>query len=212
LESLGQLAPVLAVWCCLGCGHSEIVAPPPITLPPIHEVVVYTWPTYVQVGDTLRVQAGGFNVNGWEITEPIRTVVWQTSDSDRIKIEPALPIIPIQPSIYALGLAPGVAHVSATLNGVTGSDSVIVLPALREIDVVPRTATVHVGDSLPITARIVATDGTVISGPYIVWASSDPNVANFGPGNTVIGLQVGVARISATLAQEQGDLDLTVVP
>ncbi|MEO9251228.1 MAG: hypothetical protein ABI322_09405 [Gemmatimonadaceae bacterium] len=190
-----------------GCGYTDVIAPPPI-----HDVIVYTWPTYVQVGDTLRVEAGAFNDVGLEFTQPIRTVAWQTSNPQVISIEPAVAIVPIQPSVYARGVAPGTAHISATLNGITGTDSVIVLPRLQGVKVTPVTATIHVGQWIPVTAQIIAADGTVLVGPYIIWESSNYNVAAPGPGNTVVSRTVGVARITATLARAVGALDVTVVP
>lgn len=196
----------------LGCAHQEVTGPPLVTFPPIHDVVVYTWPRYVQVGDTLRVEAGGFNTSGWEFTEPIHTVAWATGTPDRIRIESAPWIAAFQPAVYARGLAPGTATISATLNGVTGSDSVIVLPLLRGIELTRQTATIHVGQTLDITARIVAEDGSILVGPYIIWSSSDYNVAAFGPGTTVLALHPGAALITATLARAVATLTVTVLP
>ncbi|MDQ6736117.1 MAG: hypothetical protein M3Z30_00260 [Gemmatimonadota bacterium] len=207
-------ARVFAAVTCLvtACGGIDAISPPALTLPPISEVVVYTWPTYVQVGDTLRVQAGGFSRDGWEFTQPIRTVAWQTSNPDLIRIEAAVPVISIQPSVYARGLAPGNAHISATLNGVTGADSVIVLPRLQGVEVTPQTATIRVGQLLPVAARIVGSDGATIVGPRVVWSSSDYSVANFGGEWSVLGQHPGVAHIAASLARAVGGLDVTVVP
>jgi hypothetical protein len=180
---------------------------------PIVSVVVYTFPWYVQVGDTLHVSAEGFGANGYTANESLRSVAWQSAPSGRVALE-VLPS-PFQPRSARVvrGLAPGRANLTATLNGVSGSDSVVVLPRLQAIELSADRTTAQVGETVTISALIRTTEGATLEGPYLIWESSDYTRAGFTFGEgLVVARGAGTVEITATIARMTGRITLTILP
>lgn len=134
-------------------------------------------------------------------------VTWSSSSADA--------------TISSTGLATGSAHsggsavISASLNGVTGSTTLTVLPAtLVSIAVTPTNALIDKGDTLQYTATGTYSDSiTADLTNTVVWASSNIVHATI----SATGLATGTAPfggstvISATLGAVSGNTNLTVV-
>jgi len=199
----------------LGCQDGDRSIGPIELLPSnsIASVIVYTWPWYVQVGDTLHIEAAGYNVNGWSSSDSLRTVAWRSAPSGVVELE-ALPSPFRYWTVHAVrGLAPGRAIVTATLNGVSGSDSVVVVPRLQAVELSADRTTVHVGATVTITAVIRTTSGATLEGPQLVWDVSDYTRAVFSSGfGRFLATGAGTVDITATIARTTGRTSLTILP
>src|SRR5271166_5839009 len=130
-------------------------------------------------------------------------VVWQTSQSA---------IATISTNGMVTGVGQGVAQVSATYQGVTGSTAVTVgQPALVSITVSPNSSSLPVGESEQLTATGNLSDGTTQNLTQSArWSSSKPTIASVNSSGSVATNAVGTDTISATVASVTGSASLTV--
>ena len=111
----------------------------------------------------------------------------------------------------AIAVGPGIANISATLNGVTGSAPLNVSSAtLSSISVTPVSAVLAPTPTVNCVATGNFSDGTtqVITG-IVTWTSSAPTVASVG-GGRVTALSGGSVIITAQLGSVSGDSRITV--
>jgi hypothetical protein len=127
LRRIRQVAPVMALGSLLSCRE-------PATLPaidlfqPITDVTVYTFGRTLLVGDTARIRAEGFrNGSGFGVQMP-QTVTFVSSDTTVFRVEDVGGVGTRQPNALVRAVAPGLARLHATLDGVTGSDTLRVVP------------------------------------------------------------------------------------
>jgi len=81
------------------------------------------------------------------------------------------------------------------------------------VQVAPMMATIAVGQQLQMTATIRADDGTVLTGRFLHWASSNPGVASVTQSGLVVGVGPGFALITATTGNNKtGGAEVNVTP
>lgn len=88
-------------------------------------------------------------------------------------------------------------------------------PTVARVDVTPATLTLQVGDTLRVSAVAKGTDGSVMRGVQVAWASLDEMQASVqGQGATalVTALRAGPATVSATVQGKVGTATLSVTP
>ena len=153
-------------------------------------------------GATLQLSATGYDANGTAQALGA-SMTWQTSKSS---------VATINTQGDVTGVAVGVAQVSATYQGVTGSTSVTVGPAaLVSIGVTPASGTVPAGLPLQFSATGTYSDGsTQALTPSATWSSSAPSVATINAAGLASGLIVGNTTITAVSGTVQGTAMLTV--
>jgi len=112
------------------------------------------------------------------------------------------------------GVGKGVAQVSASYQGLTGSASVTVgSAALVTITVSAHESSLPLGESEPLTATGVFSDGTTQSVTQsATWSSSAPQVASVNSTGMIEGKALGTATITATVASVTGTAMLTISP
>ena len=108
-----------------------------------------------------------------------------------------------------LGVAPGTANISATLDGVTGSAQLTVSSAtLASIAVTPPSAALAPASTLGLTATGTFSDGSTQTITNAVnWSSSDANVASVNNSGQITGQSAG----NATMTAQQGSVSGTMV-
>ena len=153
-------------------------------------------------GATLQLSATGSYDDGTSHALGA-AVTWQTTQS-------AVATINTQGDVTGMG--EGVAQVSATYQGVTGSTSVTVgQPALLSMTVGPNQSSLPVGESEQLTATGNFSDGTVQNlTQSATWSSSAPSVATITAGGQATGVTAGTSSISATMSSITGSTTLTV--
>ncbi|MDP1822600.1 MAG: Ig-like domain-containing protein [Archangium sp.] len=164
----------------------------------------------VGVGTTLAFTASGtYSDNTTQ--DVTTTAAWSSTDSSRLTVSNAAGTRGL-----GTGLESGVATVSATLAGVTGTTPVTVSGAtLASISVSPASASLPVGSTRAFTAVGTFTDGSTQElTAQCTWASSIPSVATLsnadGSRGLATPLQAGSTSVTATLNGKQGSAALTV--
>src|SRR5256885_1790772 len=95
--------------------------------------------------------------------------------------------------------------------GVADTAVVRVAPIpVRTVTVAPASASVLVGQLLPLSATLADSAGNVLSGRPVTWASSNTVVATVSSTGLVSGLAPGVATITATSEGMSGTAAVTV--
>ncbi len=115
-----------------------------------------------------------------------------------------------------VGIAPGMATITAAFMGVMGTAQVTVVaqPTLMELRVVPATASIKVGQTQNFQAFAVLTDGSMQDVTFAaVWTSSNQAVAdvsNLFPRGQATGIATGMAVITASYMNRTGTAAVTV--
>ena len=118
----------------------------------------------------------------------------------------------------AIGSAPaletGTSSISATFEGVTGSTSLTVTPAVLEsIHVTPEAPSTLEGAADQFSASGLYSDGSTQNLTSLVsWASANPSVATISPAGLASGTTAGASSISATYEGLTGATTLAVDP
>lgn len=103
----------------------------------------------------------------------------------------------------------------STLLGACGGDSGgSTTPALvvTTVEVEPGTATLTVGDTVRLVAKVKDQNGAALGGKVATWSSSATSVATVATSGTVTGVSVGSATITATVDGREGRAILTLQP
>jgi trimeric autotransporter adhesin len=110
------------------------------------------------------------------------------------------------------GLAAGTTTVSAALNGVSGSASVTVNPAvLTTITVTPSSLSLALGLSSSLTATGVFSDGSTQNlTTSAAWSSSNPTVLTISASGAALPIAVGTVTVNATIGSVSGSASVTV--
>jgi hypothetical protein len=118
------------------------------------------------------------------------------------------------PTGVATGLSGGIATITATSGGKSGSGTLTVLPAgvtLSSIAVTPAAASVAIGGTQAFVAKGTYSDGSIVDITAIAtWTSSNLPAATVLPSGVATGLSAGIATITATSGAKSGSGTLTV--
>jgi uncharacterized protein YjdB len=156
----------------------------------------------IDQGSTTQLTASALDGSGTVVTGGSAT--WASSD-------PA--IASVSPAGTVTGVAPGVASVTATISGRTGSAIITVRPAVASVSVSPTTADVTVGAApVRLTAQARDVSGAPIAGVTPTWASADPAIAAVSATGDVTGVSPGVVTVTATVAGRSASATITVLP
>jgi hypothetical protein len=182
--------------------------------PKVHHVNVYTWPTTVQVGDTLTVSTDSFDANGqgtgsrlpavWTFSDEALVARTMSSASDR--------------RVLLRGLRPGVLRVGATIAGQTGTDTVRVIPALAPLRVEPAELTLRRGDSAKVRLIVRDTAGAPVENLFVSWETRDFTVVRGGCCRDTLTIRVpavgapGTTQLVAKTANMSVALPISVTP
>lgn len=80
------------------------------------------------------------------------------------------------------------------------------------IVITPTDTSVHVDEVTRLTARVLSSDGDVLSGRTIVWTSMQPELADVSDAGEVIGIAPGIATIRAASEGTSATAEVTVTP
>ncbi len=167
---------------------------------PVARVQVTPPTSTVQVGGAIPLRADAFNSVGDTI--PGRPVTWQSAHAD---------VASVAADGVVTGIAPGLATISATVDGATGSALVKVEAVpVASVVIAPDSAALLTGQALQLTAQLFDAAGLPLSGRNVAWSSSAPTIAPVSSTGRVDALAPGTARITATSEGKQATATITV--
>ena len=153
----------------------------------------------ILVGNTTQATATATDASGNVITG--RTVTWKTSNST---------VATVSTLGLVTAVAAGTVAISATVDGITSSATLVVAqPTISSITVTAPSTTVLAGQTVQATATVLDASGNKIN-TTVTWASSAPTVAGVSSAGLVSGLNAGSATISASAGGKSGSVPMTV--
>lgn len=131
-----------------------------------------------------------------------RTIVWTTNNAT---------VAAISQTGRLTALVPGTAVITAVIDGVAGNAAVTVhlVPAAR-VTVAPANATVAVGKTITLTARVTDAAGNVLTGRPITWTSADTRIVTVDQAGVVRGVRSGTVVVTATCEGKLGTAGVRV--
>jgi hypothetical protein len=132
-------------------------------------------------------------------TELSRTATWKSGDATRLTIDA---------SGLATGVAPGVVTATATVEGVSGSTTLTVLPsgAIAFATLAPSDTLLSRLDTFALRVSASDVNHVPIDNPAVTWSSSDTRVATVDAAGRIAGRDNGEVTITAKV----GDVVATV--
>lgn len=168
-------------------------------LPAVTSVSLMSSVEQLRIGQTTAVTATVLGANGAPLT---RTVVYSST-------------APTVASVSATGvvtaLTAGVATITATADGRSGSVTLTVLAATASVSIDSASAVLLLGRTLRLTATARDAAGTAINGLEPRWTSAAPLVASVTSNGTVTALSNGVATLTATIDDRTATFTVTVI-
>jgi len=166
-----------------------VMAPPAAA---VARVTVTPDSVVLQPGQAIELDATAFDADGHPLTG--RAVAWTTSDSA---------VAGVSPGGGVTAGAPGVARITATVEGVSGAATVFVFAppptGVARVEVTPDSVVLQPGQAGDFDATAYDAEGHVLTGREIAWTISDSTVATIGGGGAVTAVSPGTARITATV-------------
>lgn len=131
-----------------------------------------------------------------------RTVTWTSGAPD---------IATVTTAGVVSGLAPGVAVIAASVDGITGFSTITVrAPVVATVTITPNAPELTVNQQLQLAATARTSGGVLVPDRSIVWQSSNQQVAFVTSSGVLIGVGVGTATITATTEGVSGTTSVIV--
>ncbi|HET7585921.1 MAG TPA: Ig-like domain-containing protein [Gemmatimonadaceae bacterium] len=119
-----------------------------------------------------------------------RAVTW-SSDHENVAV--------ISSSGLAVGRNPGVAHVTATVEGKSATATLtVIVPKVASVTVTPASSTLGVGQNVQLAATVRDANGNTLAGHTVTWMTSNPLAATVSSTGLVRAVLPGSATITAT--------------
>jgi len=185
-------------------GTALVVGATAVAPPAVARVQVAPDSLMLVTGATGDLAAVAYDAGGHVLTG--RTVTWSSSDSV---------VATVGSTGTVTAVSPGSAHVTATVEGVSGSALVLVAPppptGVARVEVTPDSLVLHPGQSGDFNATAYDAAGHVLTGRAIVWMIADSAVATIASGGAVTAVSPGSARLTATVDGVTGSAKVVVV-
>ena len=174
-----------------------------ITVVPIPVASVQVNPASVPALSEFATQAmtaTAYSAQGAVLTG--RAVTWRSSNSE---------VASISTSGEVTGVRAGTTTISAVVDGITGTASVMVVPAVvARVAITPVDPSLLVGGTLSATATAYDAAGNTITGRAVTWSSSNTGVASVGAAGLVTAISAGTTVITGTVDGVSGTTTVTV--
>jgi len=173
-----------------------------VTVVPVASVTVAPATASVTVGETAPLTATTKDANGNVLTG--RSVTWTTSNS-------ALATVSASGVVTAVA-AGGPVTITASSEGKSGTAAITVTAVpVASVEVTPATASVVVGQTVPLTATAKDANGNALTGRVIAWTTGNAAVATVSNGGVVTGVAGGgPVTITASSEGQSGSAAITV--
>jgi uncharacterized protein YjdB len=193
------IAPGTTTVTATASGRAALAA---ITVVPVPVATVAVAPATVTLpaGSTLPLAVTVRDAAGALLTG--RAATWATANPD---------IATVSAAGVVTAVAPGLALITATVEGARGTTVITVVPTpVATVVVAPDAVTVAPGAVVALTATARDAAGAPLAGRVATWRSATPAVASVSPTGTVAAIAPGTATISATIEGVTGSATVTV--
>jgi len=153
---------------------------------PVASVRIVPESLTIMQGDTATLAATARNAAG-EVLEGV-AIAWSSSDTA---------VASVGSGGLVRGTAAGAATIAAATEGDTGTARVAVLARIAGLDIVPATATLVPGGSLPLAALALDPSGVSLGPKTATWSSTDTAAVRISPEGTVSAAREGAAWVFA---------------
>ena len=189
----------------LACGSDGVrTTEPVVPTGPVVTSIAISSPAVgpLQVGATLALVAEVRDQAGKVMTG--KPVLWETSDAAVASVS-TLGVV--------TGVGPGLATISASVEGKTGSITITVASAaVFAVAIAPLAASPIAGQSTSLVALVSDRNGTALIGRRVTWSSSAPMVATVDGTGRLNALTPGTTTVTALSEGVSGSLAIVVVP
>jgi uncharacterized protein YjdB len=174
--------------------------PGPTTPGAVATVTITPASASLLVGQTTTLVATPKDAAGVALTG--RTVTWASADSTRATVSTA-GVVTARDT--------GVARIRASVEGKQDSATITVhIVPVAGVAIAPRDVTLHVGDTLRLTATSLDSAGHPLTGRSVLWSSSAPAKASVSAAGLVSALDTGLALIRASVEGKQDSTTFTM--
>ena len=157
--------------------------------------------TITALGDTVRLAAQAFDVNGQAVAGA--EFSWESSADS---------VATVSASGLVTAADNGTATITASAGPASGSATVTVAQAPDSVAVSPAAATITaLGDTVRLAAQAFDVNRQAVAGAEFSWESSADSVATVSASGLVTGVTAGVATITASAGSSQGVAEVTVI-
>jgi alpha-tubulin suppressor-like RCC1 family protein len=166
----------------------------------VANVVVSPSSGSVQVAQTLQLVATARDAAGNVLTD--EPITWSSSNAS---------IASVNTVGLVTGVAEGSATITATCEGISGSASVTVSRVpVASVQVSPSTGSIHMGETLQLSATAKDAAGRTLTDRTFAWSSSDVSVATVSETGLVTGVGLSGVTIIATSEGKSGSAAVTL--
>ena len=178
---------------------------------PVSSVSVRPDTALLSTGNVVQLTATAFDAGGSVI--PGRLATWSLSDAT---------VASVDATGQVSGLAPGAVRVTATIDGMQGSATVVVsaIP-VSSVTISPPTPTLTVGSTLALSATLYGPAPNVVLSPVgrtVTWSVASGGVASISGAGVVTALSAGTTTVTVSavspgqLSPVTATVSLTVTP
>lgn len=173
----------------MSCGGGGDEKTGPILPATVATVSVTAAATQIAVGGTTTVTAVARDATGAPITG--RTAAWTSLQTS---------MATVNASGVVMGVAAGSATIRATIDGVSGSTSVSIIPVpVASVTIAPLNPSLRIGEAALLSATARDAQGAILTGRTVTWVSQAPLIATVNSTGLVTAVAAGSATISATI-------------
>jgi trimeric autotransporter adhesin len=191
------IAGLLLLAACSSPATEAVTPPPP---PAVASVSVSGSTSPLTVGATSQLVATPRDASGAVLAG--RSVTWTTD---------AAPVATVSSTGLVTAIAPGLATITATSEGIAGSDAITVIPvAVASIVITAPKLAFLVGDASQYSAQPKDAQGNALTGRTVTWNSSQPSVVTVSSAGLVTAVGAGSATITATSETITANVAVTV--
>jgi hypothetical protein len=168
------------------------------------QIVVDPTSATILVNGTRQLYVRAYDHTGWEIGSN-QDRAWSITSTNSA-------VATINTSnLVVTGKSAGTAQIQISLAGGTGTSLItVVSDPVATVTVSPNPATVSTGQTVPLTATLKSSNGTVLTGRTVTWTSDHPSIATVSSSGVVTGVAAGSTTIRATAEGRTGISALTV--
>lgn len=173
-----------------------------VTPIPVASVAVSPATATITVGIPQQLSAIARDAAGNILTG--RPVTWNSGNTN---------IATVSATGLVTGVTPGVAVITATSEGRTGTAVLTVIPvAVASVTLSPATATLLLGATQQLTTTVRDPAGNVLTGRAVSWASGNTAVATVSASGMVTAAGLGTVTITGTVEERSAVATITVIP